>query len=310
MATPSEIVENAETRQPEPFRVILYYRYFAIADPETCVEEHRALCERLELKGRILIGSEGINGTVSGTLTATETYMATLHADPRTAEMPFKVDPSDGHVFPKLSVKLREEIVTLGLDAEADIDPNEVTGTRLSPAEFAEAMQDDNALLIDGRNDYESNLGRFHGAICPDIEHFRDFPAWLRQHADELKGKKVLTYCTGGIRCEKLSGYLVNEGFEDVYQLDGGIINYSHDPATRGENFDGLCYVFDGRVGVEVNHTDTRRIISQCRHCGETSPRYKNCAFPPCNTQIFVCESCEASFGRFCDETCRASATA
>ena len=231
-----------------------------------------------------------------------------MHADPRTAEMPFKIDACDGHVFPKLSVKLREEIVTLGLDNESDIDPNEITGKRLSPAEFARAMADENAVLLDGRNDYESDLGHFKNALCPDVEHFRDFPQWLREHADELEGRKVLTYCTGGIRCEKLSGYLLKEGFENVYQLDGGIINYSQDPETQGRDFEGLCYVFDERVGVEVNHTETRTVVSRCRHCGEPSPRYRNCAWPPCNAQIFTCENCEESFGRYCNESCRAEA--
>lgn len=302
-------LKSAETNA-EPFRVLLYYRYAPIDDPEAYVREHRELCERLELRGRILIGREGINGTVSGTVSGTRGYIDAMHADPRTAEMPFKIDDCDGHVFRKLSIKVRDEIVTLCLDGESDIDPNEITGTRLSPAEFARAMEDENAVLIDGRNDYESDLGRFKDALCPDVEHFRDFPEWLHQHAGELEGKKVLTYCTGGIRCEKLSGLLVKEGFENVYQLDGGIINYSQDPATRGRNFDGLCYVFDERVGVEVNHTETWKIISKCRHCGEPSPRYRNCGWVECNAQIFVCENCEDEFGRFCDERCRDAAAA
>jgi len=287
------------------FQVLLYYRYVRIPDAAEYTERHRALCESLGLRGRILIGEEGINGTVSGETGATESYMAALHADPLTADLVFKIDPAEGHVFPKLSVKLRPEIVTLGLPGEADIDPNELTGERLSPKEFLEAMQGPDAVLIDGRNLYEAELGRFKGALCPPIANFRDFPIWLREHADELRGKKLLTYCTGGIRCEKLSGYLRKEGFDQVYQLDGGIITYGKDPEVRGRDFEGLCYVFDERVGVEVNHTETRRVISQCRHCGVEQPQYANCRLAECNEQIFVCPSCRESVGVYCNESCR-----
>jgi UPF0176 protein len=288
-----------------PFQVLLYYRYVCIPDAAEYTERHRALCESLGLRGRILIGEEGINGTVSGETAATEAYMAALHADPLTAEIVFKIDPAEGHVFPKLSVKLRPEIVTLGLPGEADIDPNELTGERLSPKEFLEVMQEPDAVLIDGRNLYEAELGHFKGALCPPIANFRDFPVWLSEHADELRGKKLLTYCTGGIRCEKLSGYLRKEGFDQVYQLDGGIVTYGKDPEVRGRDFEGLCYVFDERVGVEVNHTETRRVISHCRHCGVEHPHYANCRLPECNEQIFVCPACRESLGLYCDEGCR-----
>lgn len=298
--------ENAEeVASPSAFEVLLYYFYFPLADPEAYFRIHRDLCQRLGLRGRVLIGHEGLNGTVSGPREATTIYRRILQSDPRTRSMPFKIDTAPDHVFPKLSVKLRAEIVTLGLPQEHDIDPNQLTGTKLQPAEWAEAMQDPDTVIIDGRNNYEADIGRFRGAICPDIENFRDFPQWLQDHEDDLKGKKILTYCTGGIRCEKLSGFLLREGFENVYQLDGGIIRYGQDPETRGKDFDGLCYVFDQRVAVEVNHTDTRRIVSQCRHCNQPSARYRNCSWPPCNDQIFLCEACEESFGKFCSEECR-----
>lgn len=288
-----------------PYQVLLYYRYVPLPDAEDYTERHRELCTRLGLRGRILIGHEGINGTVSGETTATEAYMETMRADPLTAEMVFKVDPAERHVFPKLSVKFRKEIVTLGLPGEEDIDPNTLSGERLSPREFLAAMSDPEAVLIDGRNLYETDLGRFKGALCPPIENFRDFPGWLHEHADELRGKKLLTYCTGGIRCEKLSGYLRREGFDRVYQLDGGIVSYGKDPEVRGRDFEGLCYVFDKRIGVEVNHTETRRVISHCRHCGVEEPHYGNCRLHACNAQIFVCPSCRERFGLYCGESCR-----
>ena len=291
-----------------PFQVLLYYRYVRLPDAKDYTERHRELCAGLCLRGRILIGHEGINGTVSGETEATEAYIAAMRADPLTAEMIFKIDPAEGHVFPKLSVKFRKEIVTLGLPGEEDIDPNTLTGERLSPKEFLAAMADPDAVLIDGRNLYEAELGRFKGAVCPPIDNFRDFPVWLREHAGELRGKKLLTYCTGGIRCEKLSGYLRKEGFDRVYQLDGGIVTYGKDPEVRGRDFEGLCYVFDERVGVEVNHTETRRVISHCRHCGVEEPHYGNCRLPECNAQIFVCPSCRERFGLFCGDECREKA--
>ena len=295
---------------PVPFQVLLYYRYVPIADPAGYHAAHRALCQSLELRGRIIIGSEGINGTVSGTEENTNRYIEAMRVDPLMTGIEFKVDPAEGHVFPKLSIKVRDEIVTLGLPDEADIDPNTLTGGRLSPREFYEAMQDENVVVIDGRNDYEAKLSHFKNALCPPIRSFRDFPEWLRENAPNLEGRKILTYCTGGIRCEKLSGYLRKEGFDRVYQLDGGIVKYGKDPEVRGRDFEGLCYVFDERVGVEVNHTGTRKVITHCRACGVEESRYGNCRWPTCNEQIFVCPSCRETHGLFCGDACRDQAVA
>lgn len=289
-----------------PYQILLYYRYLALADPERYTAQHRTLCERLGLRGRIIIGAEGINGTVSGEREATEEYMATMHADPLTKDIEFKIDPAEGHTFPRLSVKYRSEIVTLGLPEDEDLDPNQITGQRLSPAEFLAAMRQDDVVIIDGRNDYEADLGHFKGAICPPIQSFREFPDWLAENAESLRNRPILTYCTGGIRCEKLSGYIVKQNLGGpVYQLDGGIVKYGKDPEVQGRDFEGLCYVFDERVGVEVNHTDTRRVISHCRYCGTEEPHYGNCQLARCNTQIFVCPSCREEHGLFCDEGCR-----
>lgn len=301
-------MSGVELIKAQSHRVLLYYRYVVIEDPEAYVQQQRRLCTQLELQGRILVGSEGINGTVSGTTENTMRYREAMAADPRTCDMPFKVDASDGHVFPKLSIKVREEIVSLGLadDELGDVDPVTETGRRLSPTEFYRAMQDENTIIIDGRNDYESALGHFAGAICPDVGNFREFPQWIREHREALEGRKILTYCTGGIRCEKLSAWLLREGFDDVSQLEGGIVEYSRDPEVLGRDFDGDCYVFDQRVGVPVNHTETRRVVSCCERCGEPSLRYRNCGFAPCNRQFFLCEVCEQrDADRFCTTECR-----
>ena len=303
----NQSIEQSETTA-EPMQVLLYYLYFQLEDPQLYLREHRELCEKLELRGRILLGKEGINGTVSGSVENTQAYMEAMQADPRTSEIEFKIDPCEEHLFPKLSIKHRDEIVTLGLTPEDDIDPNEITGKHLSAEEFYQAMQEEDVVIIDGRNKYEADMGQFKNAVVPEIDSFREFPKWFRDHADDLKNKKLLTYCTGGIRCEKLSGFLLSEGCKDVSQLDGGIIKYSKDPEVQGRDFEGLCYVFDKRVGVEANFTETRKIISTCCYCKTEVPEYFNCGWPDCNRQYFICPECLESEGGFCCTECKQSA--
>lgn len=291
-----------------PYRVLLYYFYTTIEDSEVYRDEHRALCERLGLLGRIIVGCEGLNGTVSGTVEACEEYMRVLEADPVTAGIEFKIDEAEGHVFPKLSIKAREEIVTLGL-GEEDFSPNEVTGNYLEPAEWREAMHDPNCVILDVRNDYEADLGKFKGAIVPPVDAFRDTPQWVRDNRELFEGKKILTYCTGGIRCEKFSGFLVKEGFEDVNQLHGGIVKYGKDEVTRGEDFEGRLYVFDQRISVPVNRANPK-VIARCVHCDDPCERYVNCGNADCNAQHFSCEACEVGSERCCCEECKTIARA
>ena len=203
------------------YQVLLYYNYTKIEEPEEFAKNHLAFCKSLDLKGRILVAEEGINGTVSGTVENTTAYMKAMKADPRFADTMFKIDPSEGHAFKKMFVRYRPELVSLKL--EEDIDPNQVTGAYLSPQEFKEAILDEQTVVIDARNDYEYDLGHFRGAVRPDIRSFRELPDWIREHKEEFMEKRVVTYCTGGIRCEKFSGWLVREGFKDVGQLHGGI---------------------------------------------------------------------------------------
>ncbi|WP_251551025.1 rhodanese-related sulfurtransferase [Neobacillus muris] len=288
--------------ETKPYRVLLYYMYTPIENPEEFAAEHLKFCKELELKGRILVAAEGINGTVSGTVEQTDEYMKTMHADPRFANMVFKVDEADSHAFKKMHVRPRSELVTLRL--EDDINPNELTGKHLSPKEFYEAMQDPNAVVIDARNDYEYDLGHFRGAVRPDIKAFRELPQWIRENKDQFEGKKVLTYCTGGIRCEKFSGWLVKEGFEDVGQLHGGIVTYGKDPEVQGQLWDGQCYVFDGRISVPVNQKE-HVIVGKDYFTGEPCERYVNCANPECNKQILCSEENEHKYLRGCTHECR-----
>ena len=164
-------------------------------------------------------------------------------------------------------------------------------------------MKQEGALVLDGRNKYESDLGHFKDAVCPDVENFRDFPEWIRKNLSHAKERPILTYCTGGIRCEKLSGFLLREGFKNVTQLDGGIVSYGKDPDVQGRDFQGQCYVFDSRIGVAVNSKNPS-VIASCRNCGDRSERYVNCSWKPCNCRVFLCSSCEEEGGRFCSEQC------
>lgn len=284
------------------YQVLLYYKYVHIEDPETFTEEHLAFCKSLGLKGRILVAEEGINGTVSGTIEQTNQYMETLHNDPRFADMEFKIDPADGHAFKKMFVRHRQELVTLRLDK--DINPNEKTGTYLSPKEFYEEMQRDDVLILDARNDYEYAIGHFRGAINPKVNTFRELPEWIDENLSEHKDKKILAYCTGGIRCEKLTGYMLEQGFKDVAQLHGGIVTYGKDEEVQGRYFDGKCYVFDERISVPINkHEEV--IVANCYHCGKPEDRYVNCANPECNLQHVCCEECEIKYERSCSDECR-----
>jgi UPF0176 protein len=286
----------------KPYRVLLYYMYVPIENPEEFAAEHLQFCKELELKGRILVAPEGINGTLSGTVEQTERYMEAMKADPRFADTVFKIDEADGHAFKKMHVRPRKELVTLRL--EDDINPNELTGNYLSPKEFFEAMQDPDTVVIDARNDYEYDLGHFKGAVRPDINAFRELPQWIRENKKEFEGKKVLTYCTGGIRCEKFSGWLVREGFEDVGQLHGGIVTYGKDPEVQGQLWDGQLYVFDERISVPVNRVE-HVVVGRDHFTGEPCERYVNCANPECNKKILSSEENEHKYLRSCSDECR-----
>lgn len=289
--------------ESKAYRVLLYYLYVPIENPEEFATQHLSFCKELGLKGRILVGLEGINGTVSGTVEQTDQYMEAMKSNPLFSEIVFKIDEADGHAFKKMHVRPRTEIVSLRL--EDDINPNELTGKYLSPVEFFEAMKQEDTVIIDARNDYEFDLGHFKGAIRPDIKTFRDLPQWMRENKSTFENKKILTYCTGGIRCEKFSGWLVREGYEDVSQLHGGIATYGKDPIVQGENWDGKMYVFDERISVPINQKE-HVIVGRDHFTNEPCERYVNCANPECNKQIICSEENEHKYLRGCTPECSA----
>lgn len=286
----------------QDYRVLLYYQYVPIEDGEAFAKKHLADCKKIGLLGRILVADEGINGTVSGTIEQTDAYMELMKADPRFATTMFKIDKADGHAFKKMHVRYRRELVNLSL--EDDINPLEMTGTYLDPKDFREAMLDENTVVIDARNDYEFDLGHFRGAIRPDIRNFRELPQWIRDNKEQFMEKRVLTYCTGGIRCEKFSGWLVREGFKDVGQLHGGIATYGKDPEVQGDLWDGQMYVFDGRVSVPINQKE-HVVVGRDWFDGTPCERYTNCSNPECNRRMIASEANEAKYLGACSDECR-----
>ncbi|MBF7025183.1 oxygen-dependent tRNA uridine(34) hydroxylase TrhO [Staphylococcus kloosii] len=285
------------------YRVLLFYKYVTIDDPETFAAEHLQFCKDNDLKGRILVSSEGINGTVSGPKEVTDNYIAHMRADTRFSDIVFKIDEAEGHAFKKMHVRPRNEIVAL--DLEDDVNPKELTGKYLSPTEFRDALQSDDTVVIDARNDYEYDLGHFRGAIRPNITRFRDLPDWIKENKEQFMDKKIVTYCTGGIRCEKFSGWLLKEGFEDVSQLKDGIATYGKDPETKGELWDGKMYVFDERISVEINQVD-KTVVGKEWFDGTPCERYINCSNPECNRQILVSEENEERYLGACSHECAA----
>ncbi|MCD5324447.1 MULTISPECIES: oxygen-dependent tRNA uridine(34) hydroxylase TrhO [Pontibacillus] len=285
----------------QDYRVLLYYQYVTIEDPEQFAKDHLTFCNELGLKGRILVAEEGINGTVSGTDEATQRYMDAMHADERFAEMPFKVDAADSHAFQKMHVRHRPELVTLRL--EDNHNPNEITGEHLEPKDWMEQMQREDTIVLDARNDYEYDLGHFRGAVRPDVETFKDLPDWVRDNQEMFEGKKVMMYCTGGIRCEKFSGWMMKEGF-DVAQLKGGIATYGKDPEVKGQLWDGQMFVFDDRLTVPVNQVE-HTIVGEDYFTGEPAEHFANCGNPDCDRRMIMTEENEHKFMRSCSHECR-----
>jgi UPF0176 protein len=281
------------------YSILLYYCYTHIADPELFREEHHLLCLELNLRGRIIVASEGLNGTVSGLKADCEKYMATVKADPRFASIEFKVEEHDSHAFDKLHVRHKPEIVHVGLP---QIDPTVRTGGYVEPVEFRQILkeQPEDTVILDVRSNYEHHLGKFKNAVTLDIENFRDFPEKVKD-LEPLKGKKIITYCTGGIKCEKASAFLLEQGFENVYQLHGGIIKYGLE--AQGEDFEGKCYVFDGRITAEVNKVNPT-VVSKCYVTGQPSDRMVNCANPHCNLHVPMSEAGAQLYNGCCSEAC------
>jgi UPF0176 protein len=283
------------------YLVILYYHYTKLNELETFRDIHQEFCDRHNLLGRIYVASEGINGTLSGLKDDVLAYMEYLKNDQRFEEIVFKVDEADKHAFKKMHVRVKNELVNLSL--ETDINPKKLTGEYVEPRDFYLRMQDPHTIVLDARNDYEHQIGHFRGAIRPNIRNFRELPDWIKENESLLKDKKILTYCTGGIRCEKLSGWLKAEGYNDVGQLKGGIITYGKDEVAQGQLWDGQCYVFDERLKVNINRVESV-VVGRDHFDGTPCERQINCANPECNKQILVSQENEDKYLGGCSIEC------
>ena len=280
------------------YNILLYYCYTTIDDSEAFREQHHLYCLAHGLRGRIIVAQEGLNGTLSGLQEDCEQYMRDLKADPRFAHTHFKVEAHSQHAFQKLHVRVKEEIVHAGL---SHINPRQQAGQYITPHELQQIKDQEDVVLLDVRSNYEHRIGKFKDAVTLDIGHFREFPAQVDKLA-AYKDKKIVTYCTGGIKCEKASAYLLAQGFKNVYQLHGGIIQYGLE--TDGADFEGKCYVFDNRLVTEINQ-ENPSTIGQCYVCHTSCDRMVNCANPVCNLHVPICKPCAEALDGACSAACQ-----
>lgn len=287
-------------------KIVLYYTFVPVADPEAVRLWQRTLCEKLHLRGRILISKHGINGTVGGDINDVKAYVkATKEYRPFKGTQ-FKWSDGGSEHFPKLSVKVRDEIVTFGAADEIEVGEDGIKngGKHLKPAEVHRlvAERGDEVVFFDGRNAYEAAVGKFKNAVVPDVRHTREFVRELESGKYEaLKDKPVVTYCTGGIRCEVLTSLMKKRGFKEVYQIEGGIATYGAEYGDDGL-WEGSMYVFDGRKGVKF--TDKAKDIGECTHCRAKTSNYENCALKTCNNLVLICENCSTS-NETCTDACQ-----
>ena len=284
------------------YKVLLFYKYVNLEHPETMVQEHLQWCLQNDIKGRVFIASEGVNGTVSGLIDNLKNYKSHLTSYPEFKDIWFKEDDAIEHAFKKMHVRLKSEIVHGDLK-DVSIDHG---GKKLSPEELLQLYQEKkDFVIVDARNWYESKIGKFNNAITPPMKNFREWKKVVDEDLKGYKNKTVVTYCTGGIRCEKASAYMVERGFKDVYQLDGGIVNFIKKfPDTYWE---GGMFVFDERRVVDPNTREELKYISECHFCGEPTSYYINCHNVYCDKIIVSCHKCKVENDYCCSEECRKS---
>ena len=277
-------------------KIILYYGFAPVADPVAVKLWQRTLCESLGLKGRILISKHGINGTLGGDMAALKKYVRQTKEFSGFGKIDFKWSDGSEDAFPRLSVKARKELVAFTTPDEIEIDKSGVKngGKHLKPHQVNElvAKRGDDVVFFDGRNAFEAKIGRFKNAVVPDVQTTHDFLAELESGKyDHLKDKPVVTYCTGGIRCEVLSAMMLNRGFKEVYQIDGGIVRYGEKFKDSGL-WEGSLYVFDNRM--TVNFSDETKVIGECERCAGPTSDFHNCSNLACRDLVLLCNSCAA----------------
>ena len=275
-------------------KIVLFYAFTPLPDPRAVQLWQRALGERWNLTGRVIVAEHGINATLGGTVEDLKQYVKTTRQYPGFEDVDVKWSDGTGRDFPRLSVKVRPELVAFGVPDEVVVDEDGVVGggARLSPQALHDlvAERGEDVVMFDGRNAFEAEIGRFRGAVVPDVATTRDFVAEIDSgRYDDLKQRPVVTYCTGGVRCEVLSALLTARGFEEVYQLDGGVVRYGEAFGSQGL-WEGSLYVFDERMQVDLGPGSTP--LGACAGCGAATAKYENCADPSCRTLRLYCPGC------------------
>ena len=278
--------------------VLLFYKYTQITDPKALMKSQRALCEELDIKGRIIIASEGINGTVAGIPEDIAKYIQQTKSIAFLNDLEIKSSISQEQVFPKLSVKVRDEIVTLG-QKKAGTDVSLANKAQyIEPEELLALYESDqDFIILDARNTYEAKMGKFKNALIPPIDNFKEFPDFVESISDQ-KDTEIVTYCTGGVRCEKASAYLREQGFSKVRQLHGGVHVYAE--KTGGKYFEGELFVFDKRLQMKVNTVNPTTVAS-CEYCGKKITRFIDCSDKTCPVLFNCCKSCEQTHSALCE---------
>lgn len=250
------------SEQTAPIVVCAMYKFVTLENFQDLRQPLLDVMEANEVRGTLLLAKEGINGTVAGSRQGIDALLAWLDKDERLANIGYKESFDDTMPFYRTKVKLKKEIVTMGVEG---IDPKQVVGTYVKPKDWNALISDPDVVLVDTRNDYEYQIGTFEGAVNPNTETFREFPQYVKENMDPTKHKKVAMFCTGGIRCEKSTAYMKEQGFEEVYHLEGGILKYLEEVPKEETKWEGECFVFDNRVA--VNHDLEKGQYDQCHAC-------------------------------------------
>ena len=286
------------------YRVAALYKFVSLPDHMRLRDPLQNMCDLLGIKGTLLLAEEGLNGTLAGIDSAISDIIEFLRADPRLTDLDVKYSSAEDMPFYRMKVRLKREIVTMGVDG---VDPNKTVGTYVDPSDWNALISDPDTILIDTRNDYEVGIGTFQGAVNPNTKTFREFPDWVEANRDSINKPKVAMFCTGGIRCEKASSFMLDNGFDDVYHLKGGILKYLETQSQSQSLWEGDCFVFDQRVavthGLEESEYDQcfacRRPITEdekhrpeyekgvsCHHCHDEMSETQKAAFAERQKQI------------------------
>jgi len=290
-------------------KVILFYKFVHVSDPEMTMRWQRELCTRLQLKGRIIISKHGINGTLGGELKHLRQYKSEMNKSIIFKGITYKWSNGTGEDFPRLSVKVRPELVAFGRPDEIMVDANGIKngGKHLKPSQVHDLVEErGDVIFFDGRNAYEAEIGKFKKAVVPDTKTTRDFVTELESDKfNDIKDKPVVTYCTGGIRCEVLSALMKNRGFKEVYQMDGGIVKYGEKYGDEGL-WEGALHIFDNRM--THRFSEKSKDIGTCVHCQAKTSNYENCSNVACNRLVLICQQCLSAKSPLCDSPSCAAA--